>query len=122
MPCTVKIRTCLTDADFVCARKLTKEYIRWLDMDLAFQNIEAELAHFASMYGPPDGLFLLARRGGELAGGVGLRRFETHICEMKRLFVYDRFRREGIGRRLCAMLIQEALRLGYKTMRLDTFC
>jgi ribosomal protein S18 acetylase RimI-like enzyme len=72
------------------------------------------------MYGPPNGLFLLARHRGELAGGVGSRMLEPEVCEMKRLFVYDRFKRKGIGRDLCAALIQKATSLGYEKMRLDT--
>jgi ribosomal protein S18 acetylase RimI-like enzyme len=39
---------------------------------------------------------------------------------MKRLFVYDAFKRKGVGRTLCTKLIQEAMHLGYTKMRLDT--
>jgi ribosomal protein S18 acetylase RimI-like enzyme len=39
---------------------------------------------------------------------------------MKRLYVYGQFENKGIGRRLCIALIQEAKRLGYDKMRLDT--
>jgi GNAT superfamily N-acetyltransferase len=39
---------------------------------------------------------------------------------MKRLYVYDRFKREGVGHRLCVGLIDEARRFGYERMRLDT--
>jgi len=65
-------------------------------------------------------VFLLAREGQDLAGGVGLRRLEDRVCEMKRLFVYSRYRCRGVGRELCAVLIDEARRLGYERMRLDT--
>jgi ribosomal protein S18 acetylase RimI-like enzyme len=39
---------------------------------------------------------------------------------MKRLFVPDRFRGLGIGRKLCAALIQSARNDGFTVMRLDT--
>ncbi len=116
----IAIRPCATVSDFALALQLTKDYLAWLDMDLSFQAIDEELLHFPSMYGPPHGLFLLARYDGQLAGGVGLRRFDARVCEMKRLFVYDPFKRRGIGRRLCRVLIQEAIRMGYAKMRLDT--
>ena len=116
----LEIKSCSTGPDFSLAVQLTKDYIHWLDMDLAFQDIDRELSNFSSMYGPPDGLFLLASQKGELAGGVGLRMLEAGICEMKRLFVYDQFRGRGIGRQLCRMLIREAINLGYEKMRLDT--
>lgn len=116
----VEIKHCSTDSDFFSAIKITKDYIRWLNMDLSFQGIDKELSNFPSMYGPPNGLFLLAWHKGELGGGGGLRMLEAGVCEMKRLFVYDPFKRKGIGRSLCTALIQEAIRLGYDKMRLDT--
>ena len=116
----VEIKHCSIDSDFSSAMQMTKDYIRWLNMDLSFQDIDKELANFPSMYGPPNGLFLLAWHRGELAGGVGLRMLEPNVCEMKRLFVYDPFKRKGVGRSLCTTLIQEAIRLGYDKMRLDT--
>ncbi len=116
----VEIKRCSTDSDFSFAMQITKDYIRWLNMDLSFQDIDKELSDFPSMYGPPSGLFLLAWHWGELAGGVGLRMLEPKVCEMKRLFVYDLFKSKGVGRSLCAALIQEAKELGYEKMRLDT--
>jgi len=116
----IELKHCSTDADFSLARQTVKDYIGWLDMDLSFQDIHSELSNFVSMYGPPNGLFVLAWCRGEIAGGAGLRMIETNICEMKRLFVYDQFKNQGIGRTLCTELIQEAISLGYDKMRLDT--
>jgi GNAT superfamily N-acetyltransferase len=42
------------------------------------------------------------------------------ICEMKRLFVPDRFRGSGTGRRLCEAIIASAKDAGFRLMRLDT--
>jgi ribosomal protein S18 acetylase RimI-like enzyme len=116
----VEIKRCSTDSDFYFAMQITKDYIRWLNMDLSFQDIDKELLDFPSIYGPPNGLFLLAWHGGELAGGVGLRMLEPKVCEMKRLFVYDQFKSKGVGRSLCTALIQEVKNLGYEKIRLDT--
>ena len=38
---------------------------------------------------------------------------------MKRLFIYDLFKRRRFGRGLCKALIQEAKNMGYEKMRLD---
>jgi len=56
----VEIKHCSTDSDFFSAIQITKDYIRWLNMDLSFQDIDKELSDFPSMYGHPNGLFLLA--------------------------------------------------------------
>ena len=116
----IEIKKCSTDTDFSYAMEITNDYIAWLNMDLSFQNIDKELLDFYSMYGPPNGFFLLAWHKEELAGGVGLRMLESKVCEMKRLFVYDKFKNKGVGRSLCIALIQKAKNLGYEKMRLDT--
>ena len=116
----IQIRHCHSDSDYSFARQLVDDYIRWLDMDLSFQDIGKELSDLPAMYGPPSGLFLLAWEGDGLAGGVALRMLEPSVCEMKRLFVYDRCKGRGIGRMLCAELIRAAKEMGYERMRLDT--
>jgi putative acetyltransferase len=116
----IEIKRCSTDSGFSLAVQTTKDYIGWLNMDLSFQDIDKELSNFPSMYGPPNGLFLLAWHRGKLAGGVGLRMLEPKICEMKRLSIYEHFKSMGIGRSLCTALIQEAKNLAYEKMRLDT--
>lgn len=90
-------------------------------MDLTFQNIVNELAGFNKMYSPPEGCYLIAiMENGKTAGGVGLRKFNADICEMKRLYVYPDYLRKGLGEVLCKELIKQAKGLGYQKMRLDT--
>ena len=114
------IQPCISPAEYSQAISLTRDYLDWLDLDLAYQGVEAELQKFHVMYGSPNGLFLLAYSGESVAGGVGLRTLELNICEMKRLYVYDQFKGEGIGRKLCEQLIDQGKNLGFKAMRLDT--
>ena len=116
----ITIRACSSAADYALAIQLTRDYLAWLDLDLAYQGVADELQNFPTMYGPPSGLFLLAYSGSCVAGGVGLRTLEPGVCEMKRLYVYDRFKREGAGRKLCEQLIDQGSLMGFKSMRLDT--
>jgi ribosomal protein S18 acetylase RimI-like enzyme len=51
---------------------------------------------------------------------VALRRFDKKICEMKRLYIRPEFRGQRLGRRLANMVIDEAVKRGYTSMRLDT--
>ena len=109
------------DADAVAqARELFCEYEAESQLDLCFQNFEAELAGLPGAYAPPEGRLLLALYEGHLAGSVALRKFEDGICEMKRLFVRPAFRGQGIGRALARRIIEEARAAGYSTMKLDT--
>lgn len=120
-----------TDADYAAFGALVGEYWQWLrvryahlpgfiDSVAGHQALDVELATLREKYGPPSGTVLLARRGGEVRGAIAYRDLGDGACEMKRLFVPDRFQGHGLGRRLCAALIDAAVAAGYRVMRLDT--
>jgi putative acetyltransferase len=102
------------------ARELFQEYEKSLGVNLCFQNFEKELAGLPGHYAPPDGRLLLAEYEAQLAGCVALHKWETGICEMKRLYLRPAFRGKGLGRALAETIIAEAREIGYQRMRLDT--
>ncbi len=102
------------------ARQLFREYQAWLEVDLCFQSFEQELAELPGDYAPPQGRLLLVYQDDDLAGCVALRKIGAGVCEMKRLFVRERFRGKGFGRALIDAISREARVIGYERMRLDT--
>lgn len=101
-------------------RALLRAYADSLPFELDFQDFDRELADLPGAYAPPRGALLVARIGGEVSGCVALRPLTQEICELKRLFVHPTARGAGLGRRLMAAVVEEARRLGYGRMRLDT--
>jgi putative acetyltransferase len=114
------IATVQTSEGISAARQLFREYQSWLQIDLCFQNFEKELAKLPGDYAAPEGRLLLAYENEQLAGCVALRKIDKRVCEMKRLFLREDFRGQGLGRKLIEAIIQEAKRIGYDRMRLDT--
>ena len=105
-------------------RELFREYAGALNIDLCFQNFEAELAGLPGDYAQPGGALLLALVDSEPVGCVAMRPLpeadHTNACEMKRLYVRRAFRRFGLGRLLAQQLIDLATQSGHSCMLLDT--
>lgn len=109
-------------ADLSATIELFRAYAAALDIELSYQDFEAELAAMPGKYAPPAGELLLARDiAGQPVGCVALRPLpEQGCCEMKRLYVSPGGRGLGLGRELVGAVIEAARRIGYREMRLDT--
>jgi GNAT superfamily N-acetyltransferase len=101
-------------------RSLFEEYASSLGVDLSFQEFDREVSALPGDYAPPRGRLLLALRQGQPLGCVGLRPLSDDVCELKRLYVRPAARGSGLGRLLTAKAIDEARRIGYRQMCLDT--
>lgn len=105
-------------------REIFREYASSLGVDLCFQNFEAELAQLPGDYAAPRGSLLLAMVEGQVAGCCALRPLDDvdvpNAAEMKRLYVRSAYRGRGLGRELAQAILDEALRLGYDSVLLDT--
>jgi ribosomal protein S18 acetylase RimI-like enzyme len=115
-----------TSADHDAIKNLFREYAESLGFSLAYQDFDRELDVFPGKYAAPDGALLLARVGDEAAGTVALRKLDTGICEMKRLYVKPGFRGRrtaggrSIGRALAEDIVAIGRERGYQRLRLDT--
>lgn len=92
----------------------------FLDEDLSFQKIDDELASLSTMYGGENGCLLLAEQEQQFIGMVALRKKTKTICEMKRLFVLPSVTGLGVGKKLTIDIIEQAKKMGFKQMVLDT--
>lgn len=120
----IHIQAFSESTELILVRALFAEYARSLNIDLCFQNFEAELQALPGDYAPPRGALMLARAGSELVGCCALRPLDTvdypNACEMKRLYVRPALRRDGVGRRLAEAVMEAAQQAGYAFILLDT--
>ena len=116
----LRLTQATTRNDLDQARELFKEYEASLGISLCFQNFGEELANLPGDYAPPRGRLLLAREFDQLVGCVAMRPVDETTCEMKRLFLRPAYRSRGLGRVLVEAIIEEARKIGYTHMRLDT--
>jgi GNAT superfamily N-acetyltransferase len=103
-------------------RSLFAEYAHSLGIDLSFQDFDRELENLPGEYNWTlgKGCLLIGLDHGKPVGCVGCRLFQGTICEMKRLYVRPEARGTGIGEALARAIVDEARRLGYESMRLDS--
>lgn len=111
-------------ADLDAVRTLFVEYANALNVDLHFQNFDAELAELPGEYGGPRGGLLLATVDGQFAGCCAMRPLDTvdypNACEMKRLYVRPHYRGLRLGRWLAEAILDAARLAGYDCILLDT--
>lgn len=127
----VKIIQAETGKDIELVKMFFAEYADFLKKELCecadlpwlvqyYRDFEEETANLPEGYSQPEGCLLIARYKGEPAGCVALARQSEGVCEMKRLFVGPEYRRLGIGKALCEVLLEQAMKIGYSSMRLAT--
>lgn len=120
---TLVITSVRASEDLAVIKDLFTAYTKWLNIDLTYQNFEAELALLPGQYSPPHGLLLLARStsSNEPLGCVALRPlFPPDCAEMKRLYVTPEGRGTGVGKALIMEVMRVARGAGYKEVKLDT--
>jgi GNAT superfamily N-acetyltransferase len=69
--------------------------------------------------GPGD-IYLIAFLNGKPVGCGALRKLDDRTAEVRRMYVLKEARRAGIGRAILARLEEEAPRLGYSSLLLET--
>ena len=109
-----------TKDELEAIRRLFISYGLWRNHDAALGDFQKELDELPGKYKHPEGALFLAEENGEAAGMIAYQKIGEGICEMKRMYVLEVFRKRGIGKKLIEILLTEAKRNSYTIMRLDT--
>jgi RimJ/RimL family protein N-acetyltransferase len=109
-----------TREEFQDGKKLFLQYAASLNIDLSFQHFEEELETIEQQYNKPGGALIIAYNSDHPIGCAGLRRIDTEIAELKRMFVLAGYTGKGIAKEMLGGIINIARELNYKKLRLDT--
>ncbi|MCG8365268.1 MAG: GNAT family N-acetyltransferase [Pseudanabaenales cyanobacterium] len=112
----------------VQAGALIREYLEWLNerirRDYAIEfDVEAMVNSDLSApdkFHPPDGRFYIVQYGDKIAGVGCLKKLEDGGGEIQRMYVAPAFRGKGIGRAIVDRLIDDALSIGYRRLKLES--
>ena len=88
----------------------------FLDRPEAFPDLDA----WRDLYVPPFGQFLIALDQDRVVGTGGIRRMDSQVAEITRMFVLPEYRRQGLGRRIALRLLGFAREAAYRSVRLET--
>ena len=129
---TVLVGDAESDEDLDQVRRLFRDFVVWHRARQA-QNADLLAAYFddagwqAELDGLPGayaategGALLLATSESTAVGCVALRQLDDESCEMKRMYVDDAGRGQGVGRVLGQAIVERARDLGYAAIYLDT--
>lgn len=127
-----------SDLDLAHFKTMTMKYLQWLAEDLCYQGIDEELQQLPGSFSEDKGgtmILAVDNATQRCIGAVALRALAgkqtegldeviglhvNKLCEMKRLFVVPEYHGKGVGKALAVSVLEEAQRLGYQGMVLDT--
>ena len=102
---------------------LKKEFYEFIELPWFveyYKKFEEEIEGLPGNYSQPAGCILLVEYDKQPIGCVALDKQSDGICEMKRLYIKPQYHRRGIGTVLCKALMDKAISMQYKYMRLGT--
>jgi GNAT superfamily N-acetyltransferase len=113
--------------------EMNKAYLNWMrDKCLSYfeldivdtvgpinDYVENSLPDFESLV-PPQSIIYIISFDDKIAGMGGLKRINTQIAEIKRMYVKPDFRGNDLGNKIINKLIETAKEFGYSKLRLDT--
>ena len=107
--------------EYNLGKSLFLEYASEINIDLSFQDFNDELDNLRIQYSPPGGSLFVGYIDYDIPiGCFGIRRISDTTCELKRMYLKEEYRRNGIGDQMMRLAIKQANELDYFFMRLDT--
>jgi GNAT superfamily N-acetyltransferase len=114
------IRRARPEDDAAVAREL-RAYLSFIGDAFEPDGLDKDIAHWQKEYcGPTGALLLVEDPAGQVVGTAAVRQLSPGVGELKRMWLRPACQGRGLGRRLMDASLDEARRLGCRTLRLDS--
>lgn len=91
------------------------------DLSVDPENTDSDLENIERNYSNNKGIFdVIQNPEGEIIASTGLYRINAKTCELRKMYLRKSYRGMGLGKFLLDHSIDEAKRLGYKKIILET--
>ncbi len=85
------------------------------------ESTDSDLENIEQYYTNNNGIFdVILNPGGEIIASTGIFRINKKTCELRKMYLRKSYRGMGLGKFLLDHSIEEAKRLGYKKIILET--
>jgi putative acetyltransferase len=88
-----------------------------------FSITDEEVKHLYESYNKAKYCYYVIENNSRIYGGGGigpLPNEDDSVCELKKMYFVNDIRGKGLGRKLLETLLEEAMKMGYKTVYLET--
>ena len=119
----VTIRRIRAEDDPIVQRVLIEVLGEFGATGAGFSDQDTEITAMSAAYEGPHAAYFVAELEERIVGGAGigpLPRAESHVCELRKMYLLSSARGHGIGRRLLETCLEEARSLGYRECYLET--
>lgn len=92
------------------------ELVAHFEQEGNLKDLEDVQAHYFAR----RGIFLVALDAGRVIGSGAIRPIDENVCELKRMWLLEKYHGQGIGYRIIQQLLEFARETGYESIQLET--
>lgn len=87
---------------------------------LSEDNVDLDVTDLEKYYFNNNGWFQVVEDNGKIVGSVGIYKIDDEECELRKMYLLEEYRGQGIGKRLIENALEKAKELGYSKITLQT--
>ncbi|MGQ9426456.1 GNAT family N-acetyltransferase [Gilvimarinus sp. F26214L] len=109
-----------TNQDVATLRHIIYPTLKEYGLEPDPDSTDADVEDVEGHYGGPGGYFCILEADGQPIATGGIRPMTANRCELRKMYMLKEARGKGYGKQLLRHLLEEAGRMGYKEVMLET--